>query len=138
MVPWVPRPPSIDYGLIEQDLVRLAERVPRLLRGGSRRALRLPSLKAPTAGRLSLRVRGVGRHRRVRLASGALKLKTGKAGRLRFSLTPKARKLLRRPVRTRATVVVAFRARATGETFRQSLRLLIRRPAKTGKPRKAR
>jgi hypothetical protein len=135
-LPPVPAPPSpppvskVDYGIVEQDLVRLAERVPRLLRGGPRRGRRLPAFTAPTAGRLTLQVRGVGRQRRVRLAKGALKLESGQRGRLRFSLGGRARKLLRRARKTRVNVMVSFKARADGETFKQALELTIRRPAK--------
>lgn len=123
-----PAPPRIEYGPIEQDLVRLAESVPRLLRGGPRRKLRLPELTAKVAGRLSLRIRGVGRQRRVRMASGALRLEAGASGGLRFSLTRRARKILRQPRRTPVRVLVAFREQATGEAFDQALELAVRRP----------
>lgn len=137
-VPAIPAPPTvpiIDYGVIEQDLVGLAESVPGLLRGGPRRALRLPAFKAPAAGRLSVLVRVVGSKKRMRLATGAITLESAASGRLRFRLGPKARKLLRQPRKTRVMVTVAFKARATGETFKQTLELTVRRPPKTA-PRK--
>jgi hypothetical protein len=135
-----PRPPAIDYGFIEEDLVRLAERVPRLARGGRRPVVRLPSFTAPTAGRLSLWVRGAGHQRRMLLGVGALKLEGGRSGRLRLSLTRKARKLLQRPRKTSVKVMVAFKAGATGETFKQALELTVRRAAKktTRRPAKRR
>ena len=129
--PLPPKPPAVDYGFVEQDLVRLAESVPRLMRGGSRRSLRLPSFRAPTTGRLSVQVRVVGPGRRMRLATGAHTLESAASGRLRFRLGPKARKLLRLPRRTRVKVTVAFKAQATGETFTQALELTVRRPART-------
>lgn len=123
------RPTGIDYGAIEQELVDLAESVPKLLRGGPRRTLRLASFKAPTAGRLTLRVRALGRRTRLRLATAALNLETAAVGRLQFKLGSKARKLLRERRRTRVKVVATFRARATGETYEQALELAVRRPA---------
>lgn len=130
VVPLPPPVPLIDYGVIEQDLVRLAEGVPRLLRGGPRRARRLPFFKAPTAGRLSAQIRAVGPGRHMRLATGTLVLEAGVGGRLRFKLGPRARKLLREPRKTRVKVALAFRARATGEVFTQTLELTVRRPVR--------
>lgn len=130
VVPAIPPPPIIDYGVIEQDLVRLAESFPKLMRGGPRRRLRLPAFKAPTAGRLSAQVLAVGPGRRMRLATGAITLEAAASGRLRFRLGPKARKRLRQPRKTRVEVIVAFTPRATGETFKQALELAIRRPIK--------
>ncbi len=66
----------------------------------------------------------------MRLATGAITLELAASGRLRFRLGPKARKLLRQPRKTRVMVTVAFKARATGETFKQALELAIRRPIK--------
>jgi len=132
-----PTLPKIDYGTIEQDLERLVGSVPRLMRGGPRGPRRLPAFKAPTAGQLSLQVRGIGAGRRGLLATGALELQDGQSKRLRFSLTRKARKLLRQPAKTRVKVTVVFTADATGEKFRQAPELTIRRPAKL-KPRKSR
>lgn len=132
-VPAIPSPPTapvIDYGVIEQDLVRLAESVPRLMRGGPRRTLRLPAFKAPAAGRLSVQVRAVGPGSRMRLAIGAIRLEAAGSGRLQFRLGPSARKLLRQPRKTRVRVTVAFTAHATGETFKQTMELTIRRPIK--------
>ncbi len=132
-VPAIPAPPTvpiIDYGVIEQDLVGLAESVPGLLRGGPRRALRLPAFKAPAAGRLSVLVRVVGSKKRMRLATGAITFESAATGRLRFRVGPKARKLLRQPHKTRVKVTVTFKARATGEAFQQAMELTIRRPAK--------
>ena len=130
-----PRKPLIEYGAVEQHLAYLADSLPALLRGGPRRALRLPSFKAPTAGHLSLHVRGVGHRRHLRLAKSTIELTAGESGRLRFSLTRKARILLRRPTKMIVRGSVAFTARATSETFRQALELTIRRPARLRKAR---
>jgi hypothetical protein len=124
----LPIAPTVDYGELEEDLVRLAEGVPRLLRGGQRQGRRLLAFKAPAAGRLSLQVRALRPARRMRLATGSIRLETAATGRLRFVLGPKARKLLRLPRKTRVKVIVAFKVRATGETFKQALELNVRRP----------
>lgn len=58
--------------------------------------------------------------------------------RLSFRLTKAGRKLLRIPVRTRVKVTVAFRDRVSGVVLKGEREMKIRRPAKTGKPRKAR
>jgi hypothetical protein len=129
VTPRLPIAPKVDYGELEEDLVGLAESVPRLLRGGPRQGRRLPAFKAPTAGRLSLQVRALRPARRMRLATGSIALGTGATGRLRFALGPKARTLLRLPRKTPVRVVVAFKVRATGETFKQALELTVRRPA---------
>lgn len=120
--------------LIESNLARLSDDIPKLLRGGPRRG-RLAAFRAPLAGTLSLRVHGWTKKRRVLLASGAKSLAIGTERRLLVTLTTKGIKLLRRPKTTRVRAVVSFAAR-DGEVSRQSLELMVKPPKPETKPKR--
>ncbi len=119
--------------MIESDLARLSDGIPKLLRGGPRRG-RLAPFRAPLGGTLSLRVHGWAKGRRILVASGAKSLAGGTEHRLRVTLTKKGIKLLRRPKETRIRVVVSFAAR-DGEVSRQSLELMVKPPKAKRKPK---
>jgi hypothetical protein len=121
--------PAVDFVRFERRLARLAASARRLIRGGPRRALTLATLKAPTAGRLHIRIAALGLGRRTVLARGGVVIERNASKRLRFRLTRKGQKLLRRPVRTRVKVTVAFRDRVSGVVLKGEREMKIRRPA---------
>jgi hypothetical protein len=118
--------PSDPELMIDSDLVRLSEGIPKLLRGGPRHG-RLAPFRVWLDGTLSVRVHGWTKGRRVLLASGSRSLSSGIEHRLQVTLTKKGRKLLRRPKKTRVRAVVSFAAR-DGELSRQSLELMVKPP----------
>jgi hypothetical protein len=139
VAPFVPRSRrAVDFVRFERRLARLAGSVRWLIHRGPGRTLKLAPLRPPIAGRLSVRIRTVGNGRRVLLARSSMAMKLLESRRLSFRLTKAGRKLLRRPVRTRVKVTVAFRDRVSGVVLKGEREMKILRPAKTGKPRKAR
>jgi hypothetical protein len=121
-----PSPVVAPDSTVEADLARLADAVPRLVRGGPRRALRLPAFATVAPGELSLRLYARHRGRRVRLAMATVDVPKDSSRRLRFSLTRKGRKILRRPKVTRVSVVVAFQQSGSSERVRQSVEMRVR------------
>jgi hypothetical protein len=122
----VPRPPGTEP-TVEFALAMLTDAVPKLVRGGPTRLLRLPRFLAPSAGRLSLTLFGWDRSRRVRIGGGSLKLAGPKATRLRFRLNRKGVALLRRPQRTRIKAIAKFVPRE-GAASRQGPEYLVKPP----------
>jgi hypothetical protein len=122
-----PSPPP-DYGSLEADLAQLADAVRKLVRGGSRRRLRLPVLRAPAAGRLSLRLYTRFGGRRVSLGRAFANVEAGQVHALGFSLTKRGRVLLRRGVPTRVRAIVSFDPTGSEPAFRQAPELLVRPP----------
>lgn len=130
-----PLAPTDPGALIEQNLARLSDALPALLRGGPRSA-RLPAFEAPAPGKLKLRAHVRTAKGRVLVATGDKRLTAGSEQRLRVRLTKRGRKLLKRPRATRVKVVVSFTA-DDGSVSKQSPEIVVKapkvkRPAKRG------
>jgi hypothetical protein len=118
--------PPVDYGTVEADLARLAEAVPGLIKGGPSRARKLPTFAGVATGRLGLRVYGRARGRRVPITTASAEIAKGQSHRLRFSLTKRGKRLLRRGTATRVKAIVSFRPTGTTLNFKQAPEFLIR------------
>jgi hypothetical protein len=125
-----------DFTSVERDLGRLVTTLPRLLRGGPTRILKLPAFTARFDGVLRLRLGVVRGGKQLALAHAWTRVAAGRAHRLSFRLVGDARRLLRRPQATRVKAVVTFQPKISGRVLQRSTRLLVEKaPAKKRKRR---
>jgi hypothetical protein len=121
-------PPLVDYGPVDRDLARLTSALPRLLRGGPARLLRLPKFASRRSGTLHVRAHMLREGKRVVLVDAEARIEGGVPRRLVFRLTPRKRKLLRGSKRVRVKTVATFQPLGTRLIFRQAPEIVVRPP----------
>jgi hypothetical protein len=120
--------PKRTRRMIEADLRRLANAIPKLVQGGPARKLRLPKFKSPAAGKLTLALHTQVNGSRVRMGGGQAKFSGSKSRRLSFRLTTSGIELLQRPTPTRVKATLKFRTKS-GVVYKRTPTLLVQPPA---------
>ncbi len=122
------KPPPVDYGPVDRELVRLTRALPKLLRGGPAGLLRLPRFATRQTGTLRVRAHAMRKGKRVALVDAKVRVEGGVPRRLSFRIASRKRKLLRASKPVRVKVNATFQPLGGGLVFRQASELLVRPP----------